>query len=78
MCFFILKIYFLFGYIEEFLMDVSFHHVDMGEKHLVEIPTLGHRKDAQIAIDHEVATGGLWEVETNLCGLTMGVPPLRR
>jgi hypothetical protein len=40
--------------------------------------TLGHRGDAQIAVEHEVAVGGLQEVERNLCGLTMGVPPLRR
>jgi hypothetical protein len=50
-----------------------------GEQHVwTEIPALGHRGDAQIAVDHEVAAGGLQEVETNLCGLTMGIPPLER
>jgi hypothetical protein len=42
------------------------------------MPTLGHRGDAQAATEHDVVVGGLWEVERNLWGLTMGVPPLRR
>jgi hypothetical protein len=59
-------------------MDVSFHHADRGATRPTEIPALGRRGDAQIAVDHEVAAGGLREVETNLQGLTMGIPPLKR
>jgi hypothetical protein len=73
--FFFFKTYIIFfGYIEEFLTDVSFHHADKGETHLAEIPTLGHRGDAQVV----VVVGGLQEVETNLRGLTTGIPPLER
>jgi hypothetical protein len=55
-----------------FTMQTEVQHVR------VEMPTLGHHGDAQIVVEHEVAVGGLREVERNLCGLTMGVPPLRR
>jgi hypothetical protein len=40
--------------------------------------TLRRRGDAQIVVDQGVATGGLQEVERNLQGLMMGIPPLRR
>jgi hypothetical protein len=65
-------------YLEGILTDVLFHHADRGATRLVEMSTLGHRGDAQMVVEHEVAVGGLREVERNLCGLTMGVPPLRR
>jgi hypothetical protein len=39
---------------------------------------LGHCGDTQIDVEREVAVGCLWEVERNLYGLMMGVPPLRR
>jgi hypothetical protein len=77
-CFFDFKHYIIFfggGYIGEFLMDVSFHHEYRGATCPAEIPTLGRRGDAQIVV---VAVGGLQEVETNLRGLTMGIPPLER
>jgi hypothetical protein len=58
--FFNFKTYIIFfEYIEEFLMDVSFHHADRGETRLPEILALGRCKDDQIVIDHEVVTGGL-------------------
>jgi hypothetical protein len=41
-------------------MQIEVHHVQ------TEIPTLGHRRDVQIVMEHEVAVGGLWEVERNL------------
>jgi hypothetical protein len=59
-------------------MDALFHHADKGASHPMEIPTLGHRRDEQIVVEHEVVVGGLWEVMRNLRCLTMGVPPLRR
>jgi hypothetical protein len=40
--------------------------------------TLGHREDAHIVVDQGVAAGGLQEVERNLQGLMIGIPPLRR
>jgi hypothetical protein len=60
------------------LKDVLFHHANIGVSHSAEMSALGHRGDVQIAVEHEVAMGGLWEVEMNLRGMTMGVPPLRR
>jgi hypothetical protein len=63
-----------FGYIEELLTNASFHHADRGETCSAEIPTLGHYGDAQIV----VVAGGLQEVETNLHGIMMGIPPLER
>ena len=65
-------------YIKAYLTDVSFHHVDREATCPVEMPTLGHHGDAQIAVDQGVEVGGLLEVERNLQGLTMGIPPLRR
>jgi hypothetical protein len=77
--FFDFKTYIIFfWYIEEFLTDVSFHHVDRGATCPTEISTLGRRGDAQIVVDQGVAARGLQEVEKNLQGLTMGIPPLRR
>jgi hypothetical protein len=37
---------------------------------------LGHRGEE--VVENDIAVGGLREVERNLWGLTMGVPPLRR
>jgi hypothetical protein len=73
-CFLILNLYYYFGYIGEFLTDVSFHHADKGATHPTKIPTLGHHVDAQVV----AATGGIQEVETNLPGLTTSIPPLER
>jgi hypothetical protein len=53
-------------YKEGFLTDVLFHHADRGASRPTEMPTLGHRGDAQIVVEHEVAVGGLQEVERNL------------
>ena len=65
-------------YIEGFLIDALFHHVDRGTTCLTEMLQLSRHRDAQVDVEHEVAVGGLREVDRNLCGLTMGVPPLRR
>ena len=65
-------------YLEGFLTDVLFHHADKGATRPVEMLTLGRRENAHIDVEREVVVGGLREVERNLCGLTMGVPPLRR
>jgi hypothetical protein len=43
-----------------------------------EIPVPGRRGDAQVAVDLGAPVIGLREVERNLQGLTMGIPPLRR
>jgi hypothetical protein len=59
------------------LTDVLFHHANRGASHPAEILALGHHGDSQIVIEHEAVVGGIWEVERNLHGLTMGVPPLR-
>jgi hypothetical protein len=65
-------------YIEDSLTDVSFHHEDRGETRTAEMPALGRHGDAQIEVDQGVVVGGLLEVERNLQGLVMGIPPLRR
>jgi hypothetical protein len=64
--------------IEESLTDISFHNADRGATLPAEMPALGRRGDAKIVEDQEVAVGGLLEVERNLQGLTMGIPPLKR
>ena len=46
--------------------------------HPAEIPILVCRGGAPVAIDPGVIVIGLWEVERNLQGLTMGIPPLWR
>jgi hypothetical protein len=55
-----------------------FQHADKGEMCPTEIPILGCRGGAQVAIDPRVPVIGLREVERNLQDLTMGIPPLRR
>jgi hypothetical protein len=54
-----------------------FHHTDIVASRPIDIPTLGLHGDAQAMVEHDVVVGGLREVETNLCGLNMGFPPLR-
>jgi hypothetical protein len=55
-----------------------FQHAYKGAVCLVEIPVLRRRGGAQVAVDLGAPLIGLWEVERNLQGLTMGIPPLRR
>jgi hypothetical protein len=55
-----------------------FQHADKGAVRLTDIPVPGRRGGTQVAVDPAVPTVGLWEVERNLQGLTMGIPPLRR
>jgi hypothetical protein len=45
---------------------------------LTEIPIPRHRGGAPVAADLGAPVIGLREVERNLQGLTMGIPPLRR
>jgi hypothetical protein len=45
---------------------------------LADIPVLGHHGGAPVIADPAVPVAGLREVERNLQGLTMGIPPLRR
>jgi hypothetical protein len=49
-------------YLEEILIDVSFHHADRGGTCLIEMPTLGHRRDTQMDVESEVVVGVLREV----------------
>jgi hypothetical protein len=46
--------------------------------HPTKIPVPGHRGGAPIVVDSGAPVIGLREVERNLQGLTMGIPPLRR
>ena len=55
-----------------------FQHVDKGAVHPVDIPVPGHRGGTPAVADPVVLVAGLREVERNLQGLTMGIPPLRR
>jgi hypothetical protein len=55
-----------------------FQHEDKGAVHPADIPVPGHRKGASIATDLKVPTVGLREVERNLQGLKMDIPPLQR
>jgi hypothetical protein len=55
-----------------------FQHVDKGAVRPTDIPVPGRRRGAQVAADPTVLAVGLREVERNLQGLTMGIPPLRR
>jgi hypothetical protein len=43
-----------------------------------DIPVPGRRGGAPVVADPAVPVAGLREVERNLQGLTMGIPPLRR
>ena len=55
-----------------------FQHADKGVVRSTDIPIPGHRGGTPVAADPGVPVIGLWEVERNLQGLTMGIPPLRR
>jgi hypothetical protein len=44
----------------------------------VDKPAPGRRGGVPVVADPVVPVMGLWEVERNLQGLTMGIPPLRR
>ena len=51
---------------------------DKGVVRPVDIPVPSHRGGAPVVVDPAVPVVGLREVERNLQGLTMGIPPLRR
>jgi hypothetical protein len=55
-----------------------FQHADKGAVRPVDIPIPGRRGGVPVAADLVVPVIGLREVERNLQGLTMGIPPLRR
>jgi hypothetical protein len=55
-----------------------FQHADKGAMRLVDIPIPRRRGGASVVGDPGVPVIGLWEVERNLQGLTMDIPPLRR
>jgi hypothetical protein len=51
---------------------------DRGAVHPTDIPVPGRRGGALVVADLAVPVVVLREVERNLQGLTMGIPPLRR
>jgi hypothetical protein len=51
---------------------------DRGAVRPMDIPVPGRRGGAPVIADPAVPVAGLREVERNLQGLTMGIPPLRR
>jgi hypothetical protein len=55
-----------------------FQHADKGAVRPAEIPIPGCHGGALVVADPGVPVIGLREVERNLQGLTMGIPPLRR
>jgi hypothetical protein len=55
-----------------------FQHADKGAVRPADIPVPRHRGGIPVAADPTVPAVGLREVERNLQGLTMGIPPLRR
>jgi hypothetical protein len=55
-----------------------FQHADKGAVCLANIPILGRRGGVSVAADPAVPVIGLREVERNLQGLMIGIPPLRR
>jgi hypothetical protein len=55
-----------------------FQHVDKGAVRLNKIPIPGRRRGAPIAVDPRAPMIGLLEVERNLQGLMMGIPPPQR
>ena len=52
--------------------------VDKGAVRPTDIPVPGRRGGAPVVADRAVPVAGLRDVERNLHGLTMGIPPLRR
>ena len=55
-----------------------FQHVDKGVVRPTDIPIPGRCGGIPVAADPVVLVIGLQEVERNLQGLTMGIPPLQR
>jgi hypothetical protein len=55
-----------------------FQHADKGTVHPANVPVPGRRGGIPVAADLALPVMGLREVERNLQGLTMGIPPLRR
>jgi hypothetical protein len=55
-----------------------FQHADKGAVRPIDVLVHGRRGDIPVAADPTVLVIGLREVERNLQGLTMGIPPLRR
>jgi hypothetical protein len=55
-----------------------FQHADKGTVRLADIPVPGRRGGILVVADPTVPVMGLREVERNLQGLTMGIPPLQR
>jgi hypothetical protein len=55
-----------------------FQHANKGAVRLADISIPGHRGGVPVAADPAVPVIGLQEVERNLQGLTMGIPPLQR
>jgi hypothetical protein len=55
-----------------------FQHADKGAVRPGDIPVPGRRGGIPVTADPVVPAVGLREVERNLQGLTMGIPPLRR
>jgi hypothetical protein len=55
-----------------------FQHADKGAVRPTDIPVPGRCGGSPVAADPAVPAVGLREVERNLQGLTMGIPPLRR
>jgi hypothetical protein len=55
-----------------------FQHADKGAVRPADIPVPGRRGGIPVVADPVVPAVGLREVERNLQGLTMGIPPLRR
>jgi hypothetical protein len=55
-----------------------FQHEDKGAVLPIDIPIPGFHGGALVVEDLGVPVIGLWEVERNLQGLTIGIPPLRR
>ena len=69
---------YFFGYVKESYRMFCFQCADKEAVRPIDLPVLGHREGALAAADSMVPMVGLREVERNLQGLTMGIPPLRR
>jgi hypothetical protein len=55
-----------------------FQHADKGAVCPTDIPVPGCSGGISVTADLAVPVVGLWEVERNLQGLMMGIPPLQR
>jgi hypothetical protein len=69
---------YFFRYVKESYQMFCFQCEDKGAVRPVDLPVPGRRGGAPAAADPMVPVVGLREVERNLQGLTMGIPPLRR